>query len=77
MPACATPETIADQATIRNLFLPVPDTDLRDDGYASAKGRGFQCAPFRTGSLKRMDGLSEISTSGGAHRAAQRHSCFG
>jgi len=30
MPACATPKTIADQATIRNLFLPVPDTDFRD-----------------------------------------------
>ena len=31
MPACATRKTIADQPTISNLFLPVPDTDFR--GY--------------------------------------------
>jgi len=30
MPACATPKTIADQAAIRTLFLPVPDTDFRE-----------------------------------------------
>ena len=30
MPACATQETIADQPSISNLFLPVPDTDFRD-----------------------------------------------
>ncbi len=30
MPACATQKTIADQPTISNLFLPVPDTDFRD-----------------------------------------------
>jgi hypothetical protein len=30
MPACATRKTITDQATIRNLFLSVPDTDFRD-----------------------------------------------
>ncbi len=30
MPACATPKTIADQTTICNLFLPLPDTDFRD-----------------------------------------------
>jgi IS5 family transposase len=29
MPACATHKTIADEPTISNLFLPVPDTDLR------------------------------------------------
>ena len=30
MPACATQKTIADQPSISNLFLPVPDTDFRD-----------------------------------------------
>ena len=30
MPACATQKMIADEPTISNLFLPVPDTDLRD-----------------------------------------------
>lgn len=30
MPACATQEMIADQPSISNLFLPVPDTDFRD-----------------------------------------------
>jgi hypothetical protein len=30
MPACATQRTIANQPAISNLFLPVPDTDLRD-----------------------------------------------
>ena len=30
MPACATQEKIADQPLICNLFLPMPDTDLRD-----------------------------------------------
>ena len=30
MPACAASKTIADQATIRNLFLPLPDTDFRE-----------------------------------------------
>ena len=30
MPACATRETIPETAAIRNLFLPVPDTDFRD-----------------------------------------------
>jgi len=30
MPACATRKTIADQPAISNLFLPVPDTDLRN-----------------------------------------------
>ena len=30
MPACATQKTIADQPTMSNLFLPVPDTDFRD-----------------------------------------------
>jgi hypothetical protein len=30
MPACATKETLTDQPTICNLFLPVPDTDFRD-----------------------------------------------
>ncbi len=29
MPACATEETIADPASMRNLILPVPDTDFR------------------------------------------------
>jgi len=29
MPACATQKTIADQPSISNLFLPVPDTDFR------------------------------------------------
>jgi len=30
MPACATPKSLADQTTICNLFLPLPDTDFRD-----------------------------------------------
>jgi len=30
MPACATEETIADQATNGNLFLPLPDTEFRE-----------------------------------------------
>ncbi len=30
MPACATQETIADPASMRNLILPVPDTDFRE-----------------------------------------------
>jgi len=30
MPACATQNTIAEQSSISNLFLPVPDTDFRE-----------------------------------------------
>ena len=30
MPACATQKKIADQTSISNLFLPIPDTDLRE-----------------------------------------------
>jgi hypothetical protein len=31
IPACATPKPLADRATIRNRFLPVPDTGFRHD----------------------------------------------
>ena len=39
MPACATQKTIADQPTISNLFLPVPDTDFRDFLKANSKSK--------------------------------------
>ncbi len=43
MPACATQETIADQPTNGNLFLPVPDTDFRD--YLVEVGQLLRFAP--------------------------------
>ena len=30
MPACATKQTLPEIVSVRNLFLPVPDTDFRD-----------------------------------------------